>query len=226
MQANGSTMQVCVKLKAGRVKGKKRPLYIAMHGGGGCPKQVNDSQYRQMQNYWFNNTIEAGGIYVATRGITNSWKLHWENNSYACYDRIIENAILLNDVDPNRVYLMGYSAGGDGVYRVTPVMPDRFAAVNMCAGHPNGVSVTNFMHVPTLLQVGECDTAYNRHKIAVQYNQTLQKRRKACGGDGYISECRVRDVRVHRMTHSLERTLTRTPTGTQSCGTQLHQGSR
>ena len=189
-------MQVCIKVKAGRVKGKKRPLYIAMHGGGGCPKQVNDSQYQHMQVYWFNNTIDDGGIYVATRGITNSWKLHWENNSYACYDRIIENAILLNDVDPNRVYLMGYSAGGDGVYRVTPVMPDRFAAVNMCAGHPNGVSVTNFMHVPTLLQVGECDTAYNRHKIAVQYNQSLQKRREACGGDGYISECRVRGVRA------------------------------
>ena len=150
-----------------------------------------------MQTYWFNNTIDDGGIYVATRGITNSWKLHWENNSFACYDRIIENCILLNDVDPNRVYLMGYSAGGDGVYRVTPVMADRFAAVNMCAGHPNGVSVTNYMHVPTLLQVGECDTAYNRHKIAVQYNQSLQQRRKACGGDGYVSECRVHSRAGH-----------------------------
>jgi poly(3-hydroxybutyrate) depolymerase len=134
VQANGSTMQVCIRLKAGSAKGGLRALYIAMHGGGGCPKQVNDSQYRQMQSYWFNSTVEDGGIYVAVRGITNSWKLHWENNSFPCYDRIIENCILLNNVDPDRVYLMGYSAGGDGVYRVTPVMPDRFAAVNMCAG--------------------------------------------------------------------------------------------
>ena len=201
------------------MKGKKRPLYIAMHGGGGCPKQVNDSQYQHMQVYWFNNTIDDGGIYVATRGITNSWKLHWENNSYACYDRIIENAILLNDVDPNRVYLMGYSAGGDGVYRVTPVMPDRFAAVNMCAGHPNGVSVTNFMHVPTLLQVGECDTAYNRHKIAVQYNQSLQKRREACGGDGlsrsvvyvmFEREFSLYDSLLHTLTHHKTHTHTNT----------------
>ena len=57
--------------------------------------------------------------------------------------------------------------------------------------------MTNFMHVPTLLQVGECDTAYNRHKIAVQYNQTLQKRRADCQDDGYISECRVHSRAGH-----------------------------
>ena len=32
VQANGSTMQVCIKLKGGRSKGKGRSLYIAMHG--------------------------------------------------------------------------------------------------------------------------------------------------------------------------------------------------
>ena len=37
-------------------------------------------------------------------------------------------------VDSDRVYLMGYSAGGDGVYQVAPRMADRFAAAAMMAG--------------------------------------------------------------------------------------------
>ena len=149
-------------------------------------------QYQYMQVYWFNNTIDDGGI-TSLPPVSQTVGNCTGNNSYACYDRIIENAILLNDVDPNRVYLMGYSAGGD-------VQSHTRHARQICCsehvhGHPNGVSVMN-LHVPTLLQVGECDTAYNRHKIAVQYNQSLQKRREACGGDGYISECRVRGVRA------------------------------
>ena len=40
-------------------------------------------------------------------------------------------AIVFEDVDPNRVYLLGYSAGGDGVYQLAPRMADRFAAASM-----------------------------------------------------------------------------------------------
>ena len=73
--------------------------------------------------------------------------------------------ILCHSVDPNRVYLLGYSAGGDGVYQITPRMADRWAGANMSAGHPNGVGLVNLYHVPFVIQVGECDSAYNRNKV-------------------------------------------------------------
>ena len=57
-------------------------------------------------------------------------------------------------IDPNRVYLMGYSAGGDGAYAIAPRMPDRFAGVNMSSGHPNSVSLLNTSSLPFLIQVG------------------------------------------------------------------------
>ena len=59
---------------------------------------------------------------------------------------------MLGDVDPNRVYIMGYSAGGDGVYQLAPRMADRWAAAAMMAGHPNDASplglrnITGFNH--------------------------------------------------------------------------------
>ena len=36
--------------------------------------------------------------------------------------------------------VVGYSAGGDGVYQLAPRMADSWAAAAMMAGHPNGVS--------------------------------------------------------------------------------------
>lgn len=190
VQHDGTTMKICISSKSTRNAQKPRALYIAMHGGGGCAASTNDSQYDQMKTYWL-NYIDEGGIYVAVRGVTNSWKLHWENASFPCYDRIIETCIAMYNVDSNRVYLCGYSAGGDGVYRVVPVMPDRFAAANMCAGHPNGVSVMNMQHVPMLLECGDLDSAYNRNRVTVQYGEKLEAMRKKYGKSCFVNETRI-----------------------------------
>lgn len=149
------------------------PLYIALHGGGGAPASLNDSQWRAMQRYYL--SCVDNGIYVAPRGITNTWNLHFVAESYPLYDRLIENMVLFGGVDPNRVYLLGYSAGGDGVYQITPRMPDRWAAANMSAGHHNNISPMNLQHVPFLLQVGELDKAYKRNKATVEFAQKLKQ---------------------------------------------------
>ena len=54
------------------------PLFICLHGGGGCPPAVNDEQWAQMQRYWLPCCPPAGAVYVACRGVSDSWKLHWE----------------------------------------------------------------------------------------------------------------------------------------------------
>lgn len=42
-------------------------------------------------------------------------------------------------INPNKVFLTGFSAGGDGIYHMGPRMADVLAGVAMMAGHPNGV---------------------------------------------------------------------------------------
>ena len=58
------------------------------------------------------------GIYLAPRAPTNTWNLWHQGHIDRMFMRLIENTVALQDVNPNRVYLMGYSAGGDGVYQV------------------------------------------------------------------------------------------------------------
>ena len=60
-------------------------------------------------------------------GISDTWDLHFQEDSYPLYDRLIQNMIYTCNADPNRVYLLGFSAGGDGVYQILPRMADRFA---------------------------------------------------------------------------------------------------
>ena len=159
------------------------PLYIALHGGGSSDTpDMNDSQWSQMAMYY--NKKVKNGIYVNPRGVRDTWDTHGNPESYPLYDRLIENMIAFYNVDPNRVYLLGFSAGGDGVYMITPRMTDRFAAANMSAGHPNGVNLTNLYNMPIQLQVGMLDTAYNRHTATAEYDAVLNGLAETYGG-GY-----------------------------------------
>jgi dienelactone hydrolase len=160
------------------------PLYIALHGGGGAPPYVNDSQWEHMKIYYL-DSVDTG-VYVATRGVTDTWNLHFVDESYALYDHLIENLVAFENVDPNRVYIMGFSAGGDGVYQITPRMADRWAAANMSAGHHNWIRFDNLYNTPFLMQMGQFDSAYNRNTVAVENHIALNQLQAERGG--YVHE--------------------------------------
>lgn len=181
------TMRFSMEVKGER-PANGYPLYIALHGGGGTSAVFNDMQWQDMQTYYLDGV--ENGIYVATRGVTDTWNLHFVDESYRLYDYLIENMIAFEGVDPNRVYILGFSAGGDGVYQITPRMPDRFAAANMSAGHHNWIKFDNLFQTPFLMQVGENDSAYKRNTVAVENHMELNRLHDLRGG--YIH-----DVFVH-----------------------------
>ena len=160
------------------------PLYITLHGGGGGEgaDEENDSEWFTMATYYRENV--TSGIYVACRGMVDEWNMHFIDEAFPMYDRLIEDMILLKNADPNRVYLLGFSAGGDGVYGVTPRMADRFAAANMSSGHPNGVSLLNTANVPFEIQVGIRDYYTEdvmRSIRGAEFGKTLDEYREKYG---------------------------------------------
>lgn len=151
-----------------------RSLWLSLHGGGGAPKAVNDGQWENQKKLY---KLDEG-IYLAPRAPTNTWNLWHEAHIDRLFARLIEDLIVLEDVDPDRVYVMGYSAGGDGVYQLGPRMADSWAAAAMMAGHPNGVSMLSLRNVPFALQVGGNDTAFKRNEVAKEYGEKLDKLQK------------------------------------------------
>lgn len=161
-------------------------LWISMHGGGGAPKAVNDRQWTNQITLY---KLEEG-IYVAPRGPTDNWNLWHESHVDPMFDRLIEDYVTFRGVDPDRVYLMGYSAGGDGVWQLAPRMADRFAAAAMMAGHPNDASLLGLRNLPFSIFVGGEDSAYNRNKVVAERAEQLDKL-QAADPEGYVHMSRV-----------------------------------
>lgn len=146
-----------------------RSLYISLHGGGGAPAAVNDQQWRNQINLY----KPAEGVYVAPRAPTNTWNLWHEDHMDNILDSLIRYAIIMEDVNPNKVYVMGYSAGGDGTFQLAPRMADRWAAAAMMAGHPGDADARNLRNLPFAIFMGGRDAAYNRNGLAVIWRAKL-----------------------------------------------------
>ena len=117
------------------------------------------------------------GIYLCPRAPTDTWNLWHQSHIDPLFDRLIENLIVFEGVNAERVYLMGYSAGGDGVYQLAPRMCDRFAAAAMMAGHPNESTPLGLRNLPFALQVGANDGSYGRNKVAAAWGKKLAELR-------------------------------------------------
>jgi hypothetical protein len=114
------------------------------------------------------------------------------------FARLVENFVALEGVNPDRVYIMGYSAGGDGVYQLAPRMADWWAGAAMSAGHPNETQPFGLRNVPFALQVGELDAAYRRNAIAAEWGAKLQALHAADPG-GYQNLVKIPVGKPHWM---------------------------
>lgn len=163
-----------------------RSLWISMHGGGGAPPRVNEQQWKnQIKLYQ-----PEEGIYLAPRAPTDTWNMWHQGHIDPLFARLIENMVALRGVNPDKVYLMGYSAGGDGVWQVAPRMADRFAAASMMAGHPNESSLLGLRNLPFGIFMGANDAAHNRNKVAAEKTTDLQALHQADPG-GYTHLSRI-----------------------------------
>lgn len=155
-----------------------RSLWISLHGGGNAPPEVNDSQWENQARLY----QPKEGIYLAPRAPTDTWNLWHEEHVDPMLQRIIEDCVQLRDVNPEKVFLLGYSAGGDGVWQLAPRMADRFAAAAMMAGHPNEARLDNLAHLPFAILMGADDAAYQRNEVAAAKAAELKTRSESQPG--------------------------------------------
>ena len=152
------TMKFCYKI-FGLKPSAGFPLFIGLHGGGGVDPSTNEQQWENHKNLY---NIECG-IWFTPRGPEDGWNMWHKEYIDDFLDFFIQTFIMLEWVDPNRVFLTGYSAGGDGVYKLGPRMADRFAGCAMMAGHPGNTDLVNVRNLFFALQVGANDSLYDRN---------------------------------------------------------------
>lgn len=181
-----------------RIFGEKpkdgRNLFISMHGGGNTRPAVNDQQWKNQVGLY----RPSEGVYVAPRAPTNTWNLWHEEHIDTLFDKLIKAAIIFEGVNPDKVYIMGYSAGGDGVYQLAPRMADHWAAASMMAGHPNETSPLSLRNLPFAIHVGTLDNGFNRNEIAKRWAVMLDSLHQLDQG-GYNHVVQLHEGRPHWM---------------------------
>ncbi|MBM3848855.1 MAG: hypothetical protein FJ396_01485 [Verrucomicrobia bacterium] len=190
---DGKTLRWLEK-EFGKAPTGQRSLWISMHGGGGAPKEVNDRQWQNQIRLY----EPAEGFYVAPRAPTDTWNLWHEGHIDPMFQRLIDDYVAVRGVSPDRVYLMGYSAGGDGVWQLAPRMADRFAAASMMAGHPNEASLLGLRNLPFAIFMGGNDAAYNRNRIAAERGAELERLAREDAG-GYVHQVKIYEGLGHWM---------------------------
>lgn len=160
----------------GRMPPRGWPLFIALHGGGGVPKEVNDSQWRHMQIYYRDQGQLEGYLYLALRAPNDTWNGFYDSYTLRLFEVLLRQLILCASVDSNRVFVLGYSHGGYGAFHIGLNLADRFAAVHASAAAPTegnrpGLSLRN---TPFTFMIGEKDTMYERLDRCLSFDQFVQ----------------------------------------------------
>jgi predicted esterase len=155
------------------------PLVIAMHGGGGAPAEVNDSQWKVMQYYYHDQPSVEGYLYLAIRAPNNTWNGFYSSYNLGLTDRLVRQHTACASVDPNKVYLIGYSHGGYGAFYIGARMPDRFAAIHASAAAPSEGNSTgkNLRNTQFSFMIGEHDLAHNRLLICREFDKYVSSLR-------------------------------------------------
>ncbi|MFV0393294.1 MAG: prolyl oligopeptidase family serine peptidase [Coprobacillaceae bacterium] len=116
--------------------GEKHPLIIWFHGngeGGYNAAQNNDSQLRANRGAIAFATDEAqqifGGAYVIAPQAPDTWYYNYTNGYIETMTDLINTYASNNNVDTDRIYVYGCSAGGYMTTRMAIENPELFAAV-------------------------------------------------------------------------------------------------
>ena len=169
-------------------------LFISMHGGGNAPAAVNDSQWRNQIRLY----KPTDSLVVAPRAPTNGWDLWQTKQIDPLFTKLVSDLIVVAGVNPNRVYVMGYSAGGDGCFQLAPRMADHWAAAAMMAGHPGDASALPLRDLPFTIHVGGLDAAYHRNELAGEWGKKLDAL-QAADPTGYTHFVKVHEGKPHWM---------------------------
>lgn len=171
-----------------------RSMWISMHGGGNAPKYLNDSQWENQKMLY----QPAEGIYVCPRAPWDDWDMWFKNPIDSMFEELIRTFVVCENVNPDKVYLMGYSAGGDGVWRMAPRMADHWAAASMMAGHPGDVDMRSLRNLPFMIWCGANDAAYNRNTLDTQRGLMLDSMQRA-DPEGFIHSTHILQGKPHWM---------------------------
>ncbi|MEO8764017.1 MAG: putative Ig domain-containing protein [Ginsengibacter sp.] len=134
--------------------GKKYPLALFMHGCCGesyhaTLRNAVDPPVRMWHNFGKNK--QAVPTYIIAPATSRGWSQHFKN-----LKKVMDDLIANNNADQQRIYVCGFSMGGEGTFNIIQQYPGYFAAAIPMGMSFHGDSVI-IKDIPVWANQGETD---------------------------------------------------------------------
>lgn len=128
------------------------PLIIGLHGGGSGTGAGRLLMQTMM------GIVATPAIFVCPTSVDLGNNFYWRNpKNEKMLDLLVKEMARQFPIDPDRVYLCGYSMGGIGSYYLGARMVDRFAATGPGAGAWKGIYWPGMLNTPLYIWHGKRD---------------------------------------------------------------------
>ncbi len=151
---------------------RKYPLLIVLHGrrnnvkpGAKFTPQAIATPWTKKENQRRNPCFVVQPYYPPKGG--------WEKIPEKL-DATVAHLMEHLPIDPDRVYLMGFSNGAQGTFQTLARDPDRYAAAITVSGPVSPQSVVGKIKAPIRAWVGENDHDLNKNKRVIALSQALK----------------------------------------------------
>lgn len=134
--------------------GEKYPIALFMHGCCGDSyhatlRNTVDPPLRMWHNFGANTQLIP--TYIIAPATSRGWAQHFAN-----LKKVMDNLVANHNGDPRRIYVCGFSMGGEGTFRIIQQYPDYFAAAIPMGMSFHGDSVI-VKDIPIWVNQGETD---------------------------------------------------------------------
>jgi predicted esterase len=128
---------------------KSYPLIVFLHGAG-VPDLHGKIEYFPGIHLAIRLAIQRGEplefVVLFPLGRQGTWAQGSDDSRLVT--ELVDEVCKNSNIDPNRIYLTGFAAGGTGVWNLAAEHPDRWAAIVPVSGSPGRDSAARVAHLP------------------------------------------------------------------------------
>lgn len=185
-------------VKKGQTSPQRKPLLINLHGSG--PKSSEFSTALSLSKVY----ADAPSVYFVPQ-IPNERRYRWWFQPVQnAWEKLFRLAMISDEIDPNKIYVLGISEGGYGSQRLGAYYADYLAGAGpMAGGEPlKNAPPLNYRNIAFSFHTGEYDTGFGRNKLTALASATFDSLATKYPGD-FIHNIVLQKDRGHGIDYTL-----------------------
>lgn len=176
---------------------QQKPLFLNLHGSG--PKI---HEFRATLNL-SKAYVDAPSVYFIPQ-IPNERRYRWWFQPVQnAWERLFRLSMLNDEIDPNKIFVMGISEGGYGSQRLGAFYADYLAGVGPMAGEEplKNAPPLNFRNVAFSFHTGEYDTMFGRNELTALASSVFDSLESKHPGD-FVHNVVIQEGKGHAVDYT------------------------